>query len=299
MRGGIDVLAVVVTFNRQLLLRCTIDALRTQSRPPLSIVVVNNGSTDGTSEWLAAQSNLTIINQQNVGGAGGFSAGIEAAVEMGADWIWCMDDDVAPLPQALERQLTLGQEHGDAVVVCYKGQNGERIEMGNWLCEKTGVKIKMPETGDHQEVNFGHFEGMLIPASVVKKVGLPDQRTFIWGDDIIFGFLASRHGKCILPREPLFEKLAQENDEKTSNCALYFRVRNRLLLFDYLKKYGSLSWSAYFRYIAYLGKLGVFILRYPGNKRLRFELLFNAVKDGLTGNWGKGSFFDISKKISS
>lgn len=88
-----NIIAVVVTYNRMELLKRNIRCLQ-QNKPISSIVIVNNGSTDGTTEWLAAQEGLTVINQTNVGGAGGFYTGIQYAYQAGADWIWCMDDDV-------------------------------------------------------------------------------------------------------------------------------------------------------------------------------------------------------------
>ena len=87
--------AVVVTYNRLELLRKVVDGLR---RNNLSdIIVVNNGSTDGTQEWLEAQTHLNVVHQDNVGGSGGFYTGIKKAYDEGADWIWCMDDDVTPI----------------------------------------------------------------------------------------------------------------------------------------------------------------------------------------------------------
>ena len=86
-----NIIAVVVTYNRMELLKRNIRCLQ-QNKPISSIVIVNNGSTDGTTEWLAAQEGLTVINQTNVGGAGGFYTGIQYAYQAGADWIWCMDE---------------------------------------------------------------------------------------------------------------------------------------------------------------------------------------------------------------
>lgn len=66
-----NIIAVVVTYNRIELLKRTVRCLQ-QNKPVSSIVVVNNGSTDATAEWLKTQSGLTVINQANVGGSGGF-----------------------------------------------------------------------------------------------------------------------------------------------------------------------------------------------------------------------------------
>ena len=81
-----DITAVVVTYNRkELLVRC-IEHLRRQSVKLDSIIVVNNGSTDGTKEWLDNQADLAVIHQENVGGSGGFYRGIEHAYESGYEW---------------------------------------------------------------------------------------------------------------------------------------------------------------------------------------------------------------------
>ena len=54
------IIAVVVTYNRLELLKRNISFLK-QNKPLSAIVVVNNGSTDGTSEWLASQDSLTVV----------------------------------------------------------------------------------------------------------------------------------------------------------------------------------------------------------------------------------------------
>ena len=39
----------------------------------------------------------------NLGGAGGFSVGVKVAYDLGAEWFWVMDDDVAVLPDGIEK----------------------------------------------------------------------------------------------------------------------------------------------------------------------------------------------------
>ena len=73
------VIAVVVTYNRLELLQRVVESLKKQSRKLTEILVVNNGSTDGTKEWLDGQEGLTVIHQENVGGSGGFCRGIQEA----------------------------------------------------------------------------------------------------------------------------------------------------------------------------------------------------------------------------
>lgn len=94
--------AVIVTYNRLGLLKTCLKSVQEQSRKPDEIIVINNGSTDNTQEWLSAQ-NVTTYTKENNGGAGGFSYGIKTAYNNGTDWIWLMDDDVIPENDALQQ----------------------------------------------------------------------------------------------------------------------------------------------------------------------------------------------------
>ena len=99
------VVAVVVTWNRRDLLVESLAALRAQTHPPAEIVVVDNASTDGTTELLRDESDgLQVVHlTRNTGGAGGFAAGIERALTLEPDLVWLLDDDTVPTETAAER----------------------------------------------------------------------------------------------------------------------------------------------------------------------------------------------------
>lgn len=67
------VLNVIVTYNRLKDLKVCVENVKGQTYKDLDILVVNNGSTDGTTEYLAQQTGIKVINQDNLGGAGGFT----------------------------------------------------------------------------------------------------------------------------------------------------------------------------------------------------------------------------------
>ena len=62
--------SVIVTYNRLELLKRTVSALRKQSQKLDLIIVIDNGCTDGTHEWLDGETDLCVIHQDNVGGFG-------------------------------------------------------------------------------------------------------------------------------------------------------------------------------------------------------------------------------------
>jgi GT2 family glycosyltransferase len=105
------VVAVVVTYNRKVLLAECLTALLSQSYQIEKIVLVNNACTDGTLNYLQEQGFLindkidcqSMVN--NIGGAGGFHFGMKAAMKYNPDWIWIMDDDTIPYENSLEALL--------------------------------------------------------------------------------------------------------------------------------------------------------------------------------------------------
>ena len=102
-----DVLAVVVTHDRLALLRECLDALRAQT-VPCDILVVDNASTDGTKEYLQGERSpsLAVCSfTENRGGAGGFRLGVRYGRQKGYAYLWLMDDDVLPRPDALSSLL--------------------------------------------------------------------------------------------------------------------------------------------------------------------------------------------------
>ena len=96
------VCAVVVAFNRSAMLFSCLERLRAQSRPLDAILVVNNASTDDTAAMVRREfPGVTLLDlPENGGGAGGFHAGMKHAFEEGFEWLWLMDDDVLPAPDA-------------------------------------------------------------------------------------------------------------------------------------------------------------------------------------------------------
>lgn len=105
----LSIASITTAYNAAHVLPRQIDALLRQSRPLQEIVIVDNGSTDGTSAIVAERyPQVTVLRlPENIGAAGGWAAGLTyAALEKGHDWIWNFDDDSVPHESALESLLT-------------------------------------------------------------------------------------------------------------------------------------------------------------------------------------------------
>ncbi len=176
------IIALVVTYNRLEYLKKNLAALFNQSRKPDEIIVIDNASTDGTYEFLKGQRVKFVRLPENTGGAGGFSYGLNYAIENGADWVWMMDDDAIPYDNALKAIEDAIYKRPDAGVFLSKLVHG-----ANFQPEE---KIKPAWTGT--------FVGFAVRKEVVMKVGLPDPEFFIYADDYDYSIRIRKSGFKIL-----------------------------------------------------------------------------------------------------
>jgi rhamnopyranosyl-N-acetylglucosaminyl-diphospho-decaprenol beta-1,3/1,4-galactofuranosyltransferase len=197
------IVAVVVTFNRLGLLQRLVARLR-EVEGLAEVLVVDNASTDGTGEWLAAQTApvRALTLDDNRGGAGGFHAGLEAAVQDGADLVWLMDDDGIPEPDCLKVLLDHGETDGGyefwgpAVLA---EQDPSRLCFPIRLPGRSTVVHRMAEVelaardGVIADVVIP-FNGVLVTRELVTRIGLPREEFFIWGDDVEYLWRAQAAG---------------------------------------------------------------------------------------------------------
>lgn len=186
-----DTVAVAaVTFDRPDDLSTLLLALSQQSVPLTSVALVDSGTTDVESIAAASAAPVNYIRSlSNLGGAGGFSLAILSAMASGADWVWIMDDDAHPEdPKALETLLAAAKTHELDVVVPLIVAPGEPTKLsfpfrvgGRSVHERSEVE----KLGLIRDVGQ-FFNGALIRTDVFFRVGLPDLRLFIRGDETDF-----------------------------------------------------------------------------------------------------------------
>ena len=113
----VKVCAVVVTYNRKVMLEECLTALLEQSRTVDTILVVDNKSTDDTLEMVREHfPEVSVLAlETNSGGAGGFHAGLEWAHRHGFDWFWLLDDDTMAHKWALESLLNAHEDRKSVV----------------------------------------------------------------------------------------------------------------------------------------------------------------------------------------
>lgn len=215
--------AVVVTFNRKNLLINCLESIRSQTRVPEAIFIIDNLSMDGTPNCLLENkyiSELPIIegnsNQiirttisslhksnheieiiyvrkfKNDGGAGGFYEGMKQSFELGFDWLWLMDDDGIPDSSQLEELISFTtakkMKYSNALVL--DRDNNDRLAF---------VIKGYNAISDIKEMKFienyaSSFNGTLISREIISDIGMIKREMFIWGDELEYNLRVRKNG---------------------------------------------------------------------------------------------------------
>ncbi len=210
--------ALVVTHNRKAQLRLTIDRLLAEQVDV--IMVVNNACTDGTAELLAAIADprLKVITlARNMGGAGGFEAGLRALVaRFDPDWCVLMDDDARPYSGSLasfrsqSAQLETSGYEAIAAGVFYP--DGRICEMNRpsrnpfWhVADFMRTLLGQGRSGFHVRdcdydspaplsIDAASFVGLFLSRQGLARAGYPDGDLFLYADDVMYTLRLTKRG---------------------------------------------------------------------------------------------------------
>jgi rhamnopyranosyl-N-acetylglucosaminyl-diphospho-decaprenol beta-1,3/1,4-galactofuranosyltransferase len=281
------IIAMVVTYNRLTHLKSCIDALRQQSRKLDAILVVNNGSTDGTANWLDKQPDVISVHQTNCGGAGGFNTAIEKGFRLGYEWIWSMDDDGAPKEDALEKLLIAG-EHSDLKLFNCAVINKDDKKSFVW---NTGGFKNLDEVNTNIIEGIGHpFNGTFINRRIIERVGVPQAKFFLWGDETEYYYRITRVNKipvCTVANSihyhPASAFSIKQEWDYSSGWKMYYYVRNRFYIHQ--AKFNNKA-SALLNYIAFLAAFaGVTLLYQKSNKIKKLGFIMWPAVDAFRSNF--------------
>lgn len=245
----------IVTYNRSGLLTRLLESIAAMDPKPGHVVIVDNASADDTAEVVESfrdRIGTEIVYRRletNTGGSGGFSEGVRVAYELGSEWIWLMDDDVEVIQDGLAKMGRWAPR--------FKSIQGRRYDFDGsefyWqyrIAEKMGIPIPFAPAGfdesGYKPMNSGCFEGMFINRDVVAQIGLPDPRFFIYWDDQLYGWLASRKTQSVIVDEFVLRRTREikqwdmgvRHMNASSNAYRYYIMRNRAIIKRYYRALG-------------------------------------------------------------
>ena len=252
------VVAVVVTWNRRDLLQESLAAVTAQTEVPVAVVVVDNASTDGTTELLREHyADLELVHlSRNTGGAGGFAAGMERALTFEPDLVWLLDDDTVPTPTAAAALSSAWERfaggHGQrpsvlaSRVVWTDGRdhpmNTPRTKPGASAAERRAAAAV-----GASPIRSASFVSIMCDAAAVAERGLPVADYFLWNDDFEYStrLIRGRVGlycpdSVVVHKTRVFGSTDADPGER-----FFYEVRNKVWLFTRSAGLGPLEKLVY------------------------------------------------------
>lgn len=255
-----DIGVVIVTYNRLEKLQKSLAAYEAQTFHPSVILVFNNASTDGTTEYLNQWKNtfvstiikLVIHSPENLGGAGGFAEGIRHMLKMNTDWIWIADDDAYPDNNCLETinnyyeslspnsQAQIEAISAKVVDLHHKlsAVHRRRLHLGAVQIKEVPLSALDYEK-KVQEINLFSFVGTVIRTSTIRKIGLPRSDYFIFFDDSEYSLRLRTSGRILCLSEAIIVHDSPENLLAKESWKNFYMFRNKLYTYAlyFPKKY--------------------------------------------------------------
>ncbi len=267
---------------KELTLKC-IKSVLDSSYKNISIFVVDNNSKDNVEEVLKKYPLTFLQNEQNLGYSGGNNIGIKAALKTDVDYIFILNPDTTIEENTIEILVKKAQELKSDILnpkIYFADSKriwfaGKKFDKSNVLGTHIGVNEEDKGQFDKdEELEDATGAALFISRAVFEKIGLFDERYFLYYEETDFVFRAKKAGFKIMyiHQAIVYHKNAQSTG-LGSPLQDYFITRNRML---FASKF--LSIRTQFALIREA-------IRNSNNSAKR-----KALFDYLLGNFGKGSF---------
>jgi len=248
MKPRLKIIAVILTWNNYDDTKECLDSLLSSKLQLPAIIVVDNGSQDGSIEKLkqdfADTENICfILNEQNLGFAAGVNIGLKSALKQDPDYIFLLNNDAVidkECIEHLEKEARKAPRAGiigprilyfnDPRRIWHGGGYVSRIKTGVIIPEKN--KLAEECGTETREVTFLTGCAMLIKREVFETIGLFDEDYFLYEEDLDFCLRASRAGFKLLyvPSAKVWHKIEAIAKDRTSPFILYHMARSRILM---------------------------------------------------------------------
>lgn len=292
--------SVVVTFNRKKLLRLALESLLSQSLLPQKIIIIDNASTDGTSEVVSEyKSNLIqyVRLSENIGGSGGFYEGLKIAKTYSPDaqWVSLSDDDAIFEPNyfklisdASNRQPEVKAFSGTVEFMDGSKQLDQRKVLTNWN-NFDAMSVQDEKYANNFYIDLFTFCGCVINLDLIERIGMPRRDFFIWWDDTEYSIRVRKYTKILNVSDAILvhhTKKPQKDERYQKNWKEYYWFRNRTVTVRSLGKNKAVAnlWAAY----QVVGKVKQVALetKFKGQRWAAIKVTLDGVFDGFRCKMG-------------
>jgi GT2 family glycosyltransferase len=251
------VAVVVLAWNgRDDTLAC-LRALDGSTYRPLRVIVVDNGSTDGTAEAVAAahpEADL-LRSEVNLGFAGGNNLGLRRALEDDAGYVFVLNNDVevepgavAALVEAARRLPSVGALNPKILFADPPGHvwfAGARFDprRGYNGRQRGYRRPDSPELAEVVTTDRACGAALLVPRAVLERVGLFDEELFLYSEDTDWSLRAREAGLVlyVVPDARVVHRVSASAGGESSPATLYYGLRNTMTVCERHAPLGRLA----------------------------------------------------------
>jgi len=299
--GPLVGVVVVNWHNRAATERC-LAALRGLTYPRWSLVLVDNGCAEFSAAELAglAPGATYLHSATNLGFAGGSNLAMRAALERGAEWVWFLNDDACPEPDALSLLLDAAEQAPRPAVLGPKivqQAHPNRIDSIALDIDLPSGRVRLL---GHDEVDRGQYDRVREPLAVTgcalllrrdacERLRGFDEAYFNYMEDADLCLRARAAGLAVaaVPGARVLHDRPPATRGRQSTSSLYYSCRNHLVL---LALHGPQPlWRTRLRSAAVLARYVAFALRgNPMGALARMAAVRRGARDYAAGIMGPG-----------
>lgn len=237
---------VICNYNkRDYVLQCIQSVIESKMQD-FDIYVVDNASEDDSAEMIQKKywnKVELIVNEENLGGSGGFNTGLRKALEKDYKYLMCIDNDVLLDEDAIGELYDFLEKHNDVGMVGskvyhmnnpdYVQQFGINIDFKDYCVESKYLNYF--EDGTMPEIVYSDSVAacsLMVRTSVVKEIGVMPEENFLYWDDTEWGYLCNLAGYKVASygRSKVLHAMGAKK-ESENTFPTYYAWRNWILFF--------------------------------------------------------------------
>ena len=288
---------VTITYGSGEVLPDFFASLDKQTYRNFVLIAVDNQSTDSTIDQLRAYNGCELIlfaNDQNVGVAAGNNQGIRAAIAAGCEHILFLNNDVAFGADLFQQLLDGLTEHNCEVttpLIYHHDRPNVAWAAGGYFQPWLGYRCLMFNDGDREKVQSTNARlvqhaptcCVLVRREVFERVGLMDERYFVYHDDtdwMLRAFRARQQMYC-LPGATLLHKVSSLSGAG-SDFQIRFATRNRaFMIVKFFGRILSIPYTIAYRFLYLLR----FLYRKDDYRMLKLKQASWSEGISISDNW--------------
>ena len=239
--------AVVINWNGREVLEPCLRTLLASSYPNLSVLVVDNASTDGSAQFVRDEFPSVSVSEQssNLGFAAGVNVGLKAALEEGADYVLLLNNDIELDGDAVSALVEAALAHPESAfvgpLIYYADRPSVIWSAGGAVSFWTGnirhLGLREEDAGQYaevREVDYVTACAVLASAKAVTAIGLMDEAYYMYNEDTDWCIRAGDAGFGVLfaPSARIWHKVSMSSGGGLTPFKIYHRLRSTLRFFS-------------------------------------------------------------------